>query len=297
MAFLGMNVSRTGNHDPAVLAEAGVRLVRLVAMADVDLTNYIQRCQAVGIGVLLVIARESLKNDTLSFEEAAQFYGARYDGLVGHLQVGNEPDGHPPSSWTMTMGSLNRLLVAFRTAFPQTFLVGPGLSSGNPANAAGMDVTLMDAVAVHPYGQGVPGFASPYGFPGHVGNLIHNYEVSFGKPIWVTEWGVHRPDFEPNGEATVLEYMSRMLTYLRGREDIFGAIYFCWTDAMVPGFGLLQANGTPHPGLEVFRQASQLEQPLRRAAALPSSGQRPWDRLPTEAESDATPQRRASRRG
>lgn len=255
MATLGMNVARDGSHDPNDLAANGVRMIRMVAMANIDLTGYINQCHGLGISVLLLIARESLDHDSLSFADAASLYAGRYKGLIDQLQVGNEFEHDGPSSWTLPVETVNELVAAFRQEFPDTFLIGPGMASGQAPKAKGLDVSVMDAISVHPYGQGVPpAFASPYGFGGNVGLLLESY-AHFKKPIWITEWGVNTNDFEDRFDLA-LEYQRRMLSYMRRREDIKAMFYFCWKDPFEPGFALHESDGTPKQLLAIFGDAS-----------------------------------------
>jgi hypothetical protein len=250
MAVLGMNVDAIGTYDPRELAHCGVRWVRLVAKADPDQRSYLDRCKQAGIRTLLVIASESV--DGMSWGDAAQLYAQRYAASIDALQVGNEPDIESPSSWTMKTDDLNRLLATFRGAFPNVFLIGPGLASGQPQRFDGANLSLLNAIGVHPYGQGLPDWPSPYGFPSHIGALLDNY-AALGKPIFITEWGAQDREL---GQDQATEYVSRMLKYLLARADIPVAFYFCWSDAMVPGFGLCGGDGGRKSSFRAFVQAA-----------------------------------------
>jgi len=263
MAEKGINVARDGSMDPKALADSGARWARMVATDDHDLRDYMKACQDEGVRVLLLIARESLP--TLNKEQtnlgeaaqhAAELYQARYDGHFDALQVCNEPDGPPDSSsWAQSVDDVNLVIQTFRQAFPDAFIVGPGLCSGDPSKFDGVDVSPLNAISVHPYGQGVPAgdglelFPSPFGFGGegaHIGHLINNYQ-QFGKPIWVSEWGSNDTDManatDMGGEANSATYVGRMMRHLRSRGDVDAAFYFCWSDSMVASFGLSRADG------------------------------------------------------
>jgi len=240
--------------------------VRIVATPEHNLQAYMKACVDAGLKVLLVIARESLpmlngqqSNLAAAAQHAAQLYQQRYDAQFDALQVCNEPDGQEnSSSWVLSPDQVNQVIGAFRAAFPGAFIVGPGLASGNPSKFDGVDVGPLDAIAVHPYGQGVPAepglplFPSPFDFGGegaHVGQLLDGYR-RFGKPIWVTEWGISDTDMAD--EAASAAYVRRMMRHLHGRGDIRAAIHFCWGDNMVPKFGLHRDNGSPKPAFDEY---------------------------------------------
>jgi len=255
MAELGMNIGSDDSYPAEDVAESGARWVRLVAMPELDMTDYIGQCHDKGMKVLLTIAVQSVpgarKNELGDFEAAADVYAQRYGGagLIDALQVGNEPDGDPENgSWVLNVDQVNELLTRFRASFQDAFIVGPGMTSGNPDRFDGVNLSLLNAIAVHPYGQGVPEpvFASPFGLDGHVGNLLENYS-RFNAPIWITEWGARDEDLE---EAGVAEYIGHMIPCLRDRIDVQVAFLFCWSDRMVPHFGLLRDDGSRKPSFE-----------------------------------------------
>jgi len=261
MAVTGVNVALDGSVNPTAVAQSNATWVRIVATPGHDLTQYMSFCSAAGVKVLLLIASESVPSLGQmplgdAAQEAATLYHGRYNGLFDALQVCNEPDGKPPSSWVQTPDQVNEVLAPFRNTFSGTLIVGPGLCSGDPTQFDGVDLSLLDVVSVHPYGQGVPAagglpaFPSPFGFGGDVEQLLNRYKARFGKPVWISEWGSNDNDL---GEAGSAEYVERMIKYLRPRNIADVVIYFCWSDSMVPKFGLLRADGTHKPAYDAFR--------------------------------------------
>jgi hypothetical protein len=251
-AALGMNVDAIGTYRAADLAAAGVKWARLVALPEVNAIFYLDELRDAGINTLLVLASESFHN--APWDEMCREYAHRYHGRIDAVQVANEPDIESPSSWTMHPNDLNRLLGYARDAFRQTILVGPGLASGQPQWVENIDLSLIDALGVHPYGQNVPNWGeSPYGFDGHIGLLLNGYQRSSGKPLWVTEWGANANEL---GEERAAEYVEYMLDYLRDRVDVATAFYFCWHSRMVPKFGLLREDDSRSPSYDAFVSVS-----------------------------------------
>jgi len=304
MAEIGVNVGPDGIVDPNDLAEAGVRWIRIVATEEKDLRDYIKACQDKQVRVLLAIARESLP--TLNEEQtnlgeaarhAAHLYRERYGNHFDALQVCNEPDGNPPSSWVLSSDQVNEVLRPFREIFNDAHIVGPGMCSGDPNRLNGVDLSLVDAISVHPYGQGVPAadgqpaFSSPFGFGGDVAQLLNRYATQFNKPVWISEWGINDNDLAQagvsrSGEERAAEYVGRMIGFLHAGGIVQVALYFCWGDNMVPQFGLFRADGSRKPAYEAFKTAAQ--QGLR-------SGAPPRARTTAQEEPAASPRRRARR--
>jgi hypothetical protein len=52
VASLGLNVDRSGSHDPALIRGLGATWVRIVAMAEHDLSQYFADCQEAGLKIL-----------------------------------------------------------------------------------------------------------------------------------------------------------------------------------------------------------------------------------------------------
>ena len=167
-ALTGLNLPSDGRLAPKFAELLKARVVRVVALPNVDLTSWIDEAHGLGIKALLVIARESIAD--MSFDDAARMYSERYP-FIDFVQPGNEPDHVSPSSWTLTPQDLNRLLVAFRAMFPTTTLVGPGLVSSHPEYLNGVALDLVDAIAIHPYGQRPNNAESWDELPGNFGTV------------------------------------------------------------------------------------------------------------------------------
>lgn len=198
-----------GSPDPAALRDLGLSWVRMVALPSLE--PYIARCRNAGLRVLLVIARESVAVASVAS------YAARY--RPDAWAVGNEPDLVSPSSWSMTAEQYSLL---WREALPLLRrqgvpIVTAGLASGQPGWIEPIVGQLhgCHAVAVHPYAKTAEEARS----------LIREYRRVTRLPVWATEW--NRPAGEIAGFVAML------------RQEAEVACWFCATNGMVPGFGLL----------------------------------------------------------
>ena len=79
----------------------------------------------------------------------------------------------------------------------------------------------LDGIDVHPYGKD----------PDEAGHLLGLYK-QYGLPLYVLEW--NRPANEIAAYAAMLV-----------QEEVRAGCFFCWSEGMVPGFGLLDLDGDP----------------------------------------------------
>lgn len=246
MAFIGMNVARDGSVDPRQLRELGASWIRIVAHPDHDLADYLRACQQEALRVLLVLANES-------FDGVEDAWGRwrKYAPLISALQIGNEPDLDSPSSWTMEPGVFENYGWVARSNFPQVPIVAGGLASGQPDWLDGVNLGWADAIAVHPYLKDAPNERDLEDLE-DVPVLLDRYR-QYGKPILVTEWGWWGDD-----EQRGAEEIGDMVRWAAHTPIIEGFFYFCWSDAMVPPFGLFGSRGRRKPAADAFEQAARL---------------------------------------
>lgn len=121
---------------------------------------------------------------------------------------------------------LNAFIVTIKNLNSKAFIVGPGMVSGQPQYLDAVDLSGLDAIAVHPYAQ----------WPETVNGLLKNYAYH-GKNILITEFGWP----EPNWQAQAV-WFGRMLEAMHNNPQVLGAINYCWDDAMNPNFGVVK-NG------------------------------------------------------
>lgn len=212
----------------AEIAATGATWVRTVLIPYAegrDDEAWFAACHRAGLSTLGVIARESWSwGDPPTERSISQGMDALhqyYEVYPTAWQCCNESDQVGPSSWTMIPSVLNLFLSEFRRVFGMVLLVGPGLASGQPYHYARR---LIDIDARHPY---VPA-------EGYWG-----FRRMAGKPIWITEY--------PANEEGLLERIAEV-----GGVDVCFA--FCWSQRMVPGYGLVDIDGQPiEPRFSEFR--------------------------------------------
>ncbi len=209
MRIYGVNVdpeNQDGRPDPAVLRHLGANWVRLVARDTAEVHDYADRCHMAGLNVLAVVARESA--------------GYMLPTADMH-QIGNEPDHTGASSWTRTPDQYIEDWRIYRETYLELPMIAAGLASGDVAwwQAVGPQLKGCAAAAVHPYDKTAT----------QAQILLAAYrKVRPDCALWVTEW-FRQPD--------QIVPFARMLN---AQAD--AAFFFCATDGMVEGMGLL---GTP----------------------------------------------------
>jgi hypothetical protein len=186
------------------------------------------------------------------------------------FQVWNEPDhpGHPGYHPTVREAVYGRMLRHTRNAIKavdsNALIVTAGLATGNPSwltrvieSQAGE--LPADIVAFHPYGQRPePDWPHPDWFFGYVGNLLNAYfEAGQRRTMWITEMGSPEQDLggDPLQVAEFLRRYYRAIT-TRFSDKVEQLFWFCYSDGMVPTFGLLDQAGNPKPALNVFRSVA-----------------------------------------
>lgn len=176
---------------------------------------------------------------------------------VLYWQVGNESDQpNSDSSWYQEPEALNELLRGLCPILRAhgKYILAPGMVSGNPSYLDAVDLELVDAIAVHPYGQ-APNNWNNWGF-GHVGDLLAGYR-RFGKPIHITEFGGQESLFSNEHERAV--YHTDMIRSL-ANEGCESAIQFSFTDKMhAENFGLVDVHGNIKESYAAFKDAIPVE--------------------------------------
>ena len=178
------------------------------------------------------------------------------------FQIWNEPDLPPHPEYIRTMPEavygrmLRRTYNAIKAAAPNLRVIAAGLGSGNPGWLSNVirsqnGVLPADAIAIHPYGQRPePSWPSPtWGF-GYVGDLIKSYQRVSNLPLVISEIGVEH--VAPIQQAEYLRrfYQTIASQFASGVERVF---WFCYSDGMVPPYGLLDLAGQPKPAYQAYR--------------------------------------------
>jgi hypothetical protein len=276
----GMNVdpaNPSGHPSPQQLRDLGVRWVRIEWKAPVGEAFYdpvIAAYRAAGLEVLLLVDYASVPPKPASnasdaawldylgtFSARVQELAAHYGDGVDAWQIWNEPDllrpgtAYDPGVPARHFGAMLRDAVAAIRPSSSRPIVTGGLASGDPGYLrAARDAVgglAVDAIAVHPYGQRAPdGWPRPdWGF-GDMSDLFDRY-LAFGRPLWVSEIGTADEPIQ----ADYLENVYRLArNAYPGRVE--GVFWFCWSDGMVPPFGLFRATGEPKPARDRYDSLS-----------------------------------------
>jgi hypothetical protein len=234
----------------------------LVLKTDDARLEWAKELRAAKLDVIGVVTPESVQDFT-SVENAALYYVSKYQGVLTHLQLGNEPDLESDSSSSMTPLELLRFSYEFMGGWgPRHNLVilGAGLASGQPSwlDPVKPDyLRLVNRLAIHAYGQRPnSSFPAPdWGF-GVIVNLIRAYQsYGLGTLPVVSEWGANINDYDDESQRA--EYISLMLGAFRQLNT--DALLFCLGPNMVPEFDLISADGTPTESYAAFADSFVLK--------------------------------------
>jgi hypothetical protein len=258
-----------GNPTAQQLKLAGVRWVRVEWKSSSGHSLYdpsIAALRAAKLKVLLLLDYASAPGKPASsassgewstylqtFDSTLDAIAAHYGDGVDAWQIWNEPDlpaqpGYDPGVPAVHYGKM--LLAAVTTIHKHSTrpVITGGMASGDPGyltQATQAAALTADAVAVHPYGQRAPdGWPTTgWGF-GEMSALLKAY-LAFGKPVWISEIGTNDSS-SPTFQA---DYLENVYTLTK---SAFGAkvpvvFWFCWSDGMVPPYGIVDAGGQPKP--------------------------------------------------
>jgi hypothetical protein len=300
-----------GNPEPAELRDLGVEMVRYTfydnsggdQLDPGKAQFYSQKARSfkeVGIDSLVILTYDTYPNRPAPQASDGEWnnYITRFARRAGQItqllapwrpafQVWNEPD-HPlredyaPTLREEVFGRMLRQTYDTIKAIDPGFLVvTAGLATGNPGWLTTVIQSLggtlpADRIAFHPYGQRPePNWPHPNWFFGYVGNLLENYyRAGRGKSVWITEMGVKEEDLNNNRDQ-VAEFITRYYRTITSRyaDKVQQLFWFCYSDGMVPPFGLVDGGGNRKPAYEAFRRA---------AAAAPRPPEEPIVTLPVE---------------
>lgn len=288
-----------GNPEPAELQELGVEIVRYTfydpsggdQVDSAKVRFYSDKADAyrrVGINSLVILTYDTYpgRPDVNASDQEWNSYLDRFARRSGQIaqrlaswqptyQIWNEPD-HPvqgnynPALREEVFGRmLRRTRDAIKAADPRATVISGGLAMGNPSwlsrviNSLGGDLPV-DAIAFHPYGQRPDrNWPRPdWGF-GYVGDLLNKYyQAGLRKPVWISEMGVKQEELEHNPEK-VAEFLNRYYRTITSqyRDKVPELIWFCYSDGMVPPFGLTEANGARKPAYFAYVRAASAYRP------------------------------------
>jgi len=185
------------------------------------------------------------------------------------FQIWNEPDHPPKGSYLPTVREpvygrmLRRTYSAIKSASPKALVVMAGLAMGNPQwlrrliDSQGGELAA-DVVAFHPYGQQpVAGWPDQdWGFGYWADLMLNYYRAGQHRPLWITEMGV-KPDDLDNNPDQVAEFLSRFYQAVGRFDDKVKMLFwFCYSDGMVPPFGLVDSRGNHKPAYFAYHKSA-----------------------------------------
>lgn len=195
-----------GDIDPTALTQLGFNAARVVLRSDPHVRAYIDLSHSVGVNVWGVVTPES--------GDPELYHGWPIDLAI----VGNEMDTTGPSSSTMTPPEFYALWYRCVEVFRHVPKYVGGMASGH-VYLAEPYVYVEDAagMCVHPYNKNTTQARA----------LLQAYKIAYGLPIIVDEW--NRPAEE------IAEFMAML------DAETAGHAWYCATQGMTEGFGLLDA--------------------------------------------------------
>ncbi len=181
-------------------------------------------------------------------------------GLVEAWQVWNEQDAHLGAEASVAMSPANykkmlrAVVPAIRAGDPEVFVLTGGYTNTQGERYVRLSIqglthdAMPDGLAMHIYGRSCrPN--DRYGQYGSIDDLLKAYYAILPKPLWITEWGVlDAPDHNPRD---IGDYAMAMVQHIkRNYANLVQAlIWYAWAESMHNGFGIVDRNNQPRPGL------------------------------------------------
>ncbi len=286
----GVNVDfRNSRANPSNndLSDLGSKWLRVEFQTKSDFTaaknlykKELQRVNAAGMKSLLIVgyALEAGKPNSTQTDPAA--WDKYFDGFFKKLeeivplldaqvdawQIWNESDmpynpgydpGVPANIFGKKLVKAAQIIKKYSTKPIVAAGMGAGLFSyyDNMVKAAGKDWTLIDAAALHPYGQRAPNDFPKidWGF-GNMKSLFDVYlQLGHNKPLWISEIGIR--GVSADQQAQYVENVYKLAeTYGDRVPKVF---WFCWSDGMVSEYGLKDAADKSKKAYERFKSLAK----------------------------------------
>lgn len=171
---------------------------------------------------------------------------------VHYIQMGNEWDIVSDSSFTQTVKDFSADLRWARTWFdtfrpdgtPPRYIIAGGAASGHEWLLQDADLTVVDAIAVHPYGQRADNYPTATYGHGNLRDLIRRYKT-FHKPVWITENGWKDSETSQKVQAELL----RRTIEIAEEEGVVGYLVYTLREESSEEFDL-----DPGVVLEAFKE-------------------------------------------
>lgn len=239
---LGLNVDPVHGFTIQEILDTKAQFIRFPFWWDTgfDYKTWVTTLQDRGVECMAVLDKRAMTGRD-SIERKMQRLKNKLPSLY-YWQIGNEPDGLEESSWSMSKARFSRYLQTAVKVFDGRYVIAGGLISGDANWLMDVNVSLVDAIAVHPYTQ----------TPESVLRLLDSYSW-WSKPIIISEFGGQTGLFNDEHERAV--YHSEMIGALSSHALVGMASVFCYSDAMVDGFGIVDHDGNSKETYAAFHDA------------------------------------------
>jgi hypothetical protein len=240
--------------------------------------DVVRGLDAAGIRILMILSYETYPGkparnaDKTTWATYGKKFVTRCRQIADHYrqqvrayQVWNEPDFLAPSPAydpCVRAEIFGLLLKSAFTAIKEVssaMVVVGGLAAGQPpyveqVKASTAGVLHADVVGVHPYGRRpTADWPRPdWGF-GTIGDLVQQYRAVVAKPIWLTEIGTDDVDVQDEFPGRAFEVLNEDLA-----EIVPHVFWFCWSDGMVPPYGLVDAANVEKDSYASFKSFATL---------------------------------------
>jgi len=289
-SYAGINIDPANpgcSSNPEYIRQLGAGWVRFVYRPGLNYDDFINRMSSSGIKILLILNAETLApsggvDDAFisRFADAAGEIAGRFGDKVSAYEIWNEPDIYAGTSIHMDADIYAKLLKSSYSAIKANsnsqVLIG-GLAKANENLTQGLAYldevvsnagNSFDAIGVHPYNPDpatVTTIVDGYRFPKRINSRFQNH----GKPVWVTEFGYGWSA----SDQTKANYLSSVCANLK--QKVANAIWYSWSDAMGPGYGLLDTSCAPKQTYYAFQQSCVGINPSPPDTPIPPGGEIP----------------------
>ena len=253
-----------GRPNPQTLVDAGITQVRVVLKNDQTTIAYVNELKASGINVIGIINWEYNSQAWANSGQLSQNYINNFSSQIindayqnfGQLfayQVWNEPDGTQGGSISIDANSYAQLLASVNARLKalngSQIVISAGLVSGNLDYLQQMLNSQWgfsaDGVALHAYNDPTD--------PNSINAIIAMIQAlssMTGTHVWITEFG-----WETSNLAQQAAWLSQVYA-LRDNPQTAALLqtvmWYAFSDAQNPGFGLFNIDGTPKPAFFVL---------------------------------------------
>ncbi len=256
------------------IKDLGVGWVRMVYVDDahnknkVDLEKVAQQYLDAGVKVLWILNQDSVNKPipksgeyynpadpayVKSFSDRAAALAKNFNNPNVAFEIWNEPNQidnknaiyvEPANFGKFTQ----KVYDSIKTGNSKSTVVGGSILGNDPgymdaAIAATTNKKLpADAVSIHPYVVGDT--------PGAITYINQNIDTfsKYGKPVWITEIG-----WEPD-PARQAQFVKNVYDLTLTKPQVATTMWYTWSDATNPGFGLVDNQGNEKPSYDVIQK-------------------------------------------